>query len=304
MADARPTDAAPGRLVGYLEAALAARLPRLERVATAALAARVPHTEAAGLLAEAVADDRVLLVLDELERLEESPDAWAVIEALLRYAGDGLRVVLISRRSVPLAPRRPPQLLALSATELAFTPAEAAEALAVTGAGEIDAATALQATGGWVTGVLFEAWRSREHVAGAGGEADPLHGYLSAHILELLAPADRGFLVRTAVLDEVTASRATALGHRDAAARLASLRAEHLPAVWRDDGRVLRPHPRFRETRWSCSSATASRRSKPGDSRTGTCSPARAATRRRSRRCSRPARPRKRSRWPSTRSSP
>jgi ATP/maltotriose-dependent transcriptional regulator MalT/DNA-binding SARP family transcriptional activator len=241
------TDVAPGRLVGYLEAALAACLPRLERVAGAALAARIPHAEAAGLLAEAIGDDRVLLVLDELERLEESPDAWAVIEAVLRYASDGLRVVLISRRPLPLAPRRPHELSAVPETALAFTPAEAAEALAVTGASDIDATAAVAATGGWVTGVLFEAWRSSGHVAGTGGEADPLHGYLSAHIVELLAPRDRAFLVATSVLDEVTAPRAAALGHRDAAARLAALRAQHLPAVWRDDGRVLRCHPRFRE---------------------------------------------------------
>ena len=241
------TDAAPGRLVGYLEAALAARLPRLERVATDALAARIPHPEAAGLLAEAIGDDRVLLVLDELESLEDSPDAWAVIEAILRYAADGLHVVLISRRSLPLAPRQPLHLPAVPEATLAFTPAEAAEALAVTGADDIDPAAAVEATGGWVTGVLFEAWRSREHVAGAGGEADPLHGYLSAHIVDRLAPEDRHFLVATSMLDEVTAARAAALGHRDAAARLASLRTGHLPAVWRDDGRVLRCHPRFRE---------------------------------------------------------
>ena len=32
------------------------------------------------------ATSRVLLVLDELERLGEAREAWAVIEALLRYA--------------------------------------------------------------------------------------------------------------------------------------------------------------------------------------------------------------------------
>ncbi|WP_028064050.1 BTAD domain-containing putative transcriptional regulator [Solirubrobacter soli] len=241
------TDAAPGRLVGYLEAALAARLPHLEGVATDALAARIPHPEAAGVLAEAIGSERVLLVLDELERLDSSPEAWAVIEALLRYAGDGLRVVLISRRAVSLTLRRPLRLPMLPESALAFTRAEAAEALAATGADDIDPAMAVEATGGWVTGVLFEAWRVDEHVAGAGGEADPLHGYLSDHIIETLVPEDRAFLVATSVLDEVTAARARALGRRDAAARLASLRAQHLPAVWRDDGRVLRCHPRFRE---------------------------------------------------------
>ena len=80
------TDAAPGRLVTYLEAAIAGRLPRLAGVATGALAARIPHPETAGLLVEAIGDEPLLLVIDELERLQDSDEAWAVIEALLRYA--------------------------------------------------------------------------------------------------------------------------------------------------------------------------------------------------------------------------
>jgi hypothetical protein len=37
---------------------------------------------------------------------------------------------------------------------------------------------------GWVTGVLFEAWRVGPHVEGAGGEADPVDGYRAACILD------------------------------------------------------------------------------------------------------------------------
>ena len=73
-------------------------------------------------------------------------------------------------------------------SDLTFTAGEAADALAEIGKGEADAASAVEATGGWVTGVLFEAWRSAEHVPGMGGEADPLHGYLSAQMLAELDP--------------------------------------------------------------------------------------------------------------------
>jgi ATP/maltotriose-dependent transcriptional regulator MalT len=102
-------------------------------------------------------------------------------------------------------------------------------------------------TGGWVAGVLFEAWRSTQHVAGMGGEADALHGYLSSQILDQLTPEDREFLITTSVLDDVTARRAAALGEHDAAARLASLRTRHLPVAWREDGHALRCHARLRE---------------------------------------------------------
>src|SRR2546423_1224756 len=63
------SDAAPGRLVTYLEAAIARQIPSAAGVATAAVAAGIPHAEAAGLLAEATGPDPVVLVLDELERL-------------------------------------------------------------------------------------------------------------------------------------------------------------------------------------------------------------------------------------------
>ena len=103
-----------------------------------------------------------------------------------------MRAVLISRRDVPrgLSALRPSTgaMAAIGDEDLTFTAGEAAEALAEVGKGEADAASVVEATGGWVTGVLFEAWRSAEHVPGMGGEADPLHGYLSAQMLAELCP--------------------------------------------------------------------------------------------------------------------
>ena len=46
---------------------------------------------------------------------------------------------------------------------------------------------AVESTAGWVTGVLFEGWRSSDHVAGQGGETDPLYDYLSSQILGQLS---------------------------------------------------------------------------------------------------------------------
>lgn len=244
------TDNAPGRLVTYLEASLEVHVPQIEKVATRALAAGIPHVEAAGLLAEAVGDARVALVLDDLQRLGENRDAWAVIEALVRYAPSRLTVVLLSRRDLPA---RACELLATGQTpgigekELAFTLEEAADALKQRAAEDMDAAAAIDATGGWVTGVLFEAWRSSGHVAGVGGEADPLRGYLSAHILERLEPADREFLIQTSLLDVVTAAHADALGLVGAGDRLTSIRAAHLPVSWDSASGAMRCHPRFRE---------------------------------------------------------
>jgi DNA-binding SARP family transcriptional activator len=244
------TDAAAGRLVTYLEAALASQVEGARGVATRALAAKLPHTEAAGLLAEAVGETPLLLVIDELERIADSSDALAVIAALLRYAPPTLRVVLISRREVTIELGSSAALggsVTVTEKDLAFRAPEAAQALAHAGRADIDPTQAVEATGGWVAGVLFEAWRSNEHVAGMGGEADALHGYLSSQILDLLEPEDREFLITTSVLDDVTAERAEALGEAGAAERLVSLRGKHLPVAWRDDGHSMRCHARLRE---------------------------------------------------------
>jgi DNA-binding SARP family transcriptional activator len=243
------TDATPGRLVTYLEAALARAVPAVAGVASDAMAAAIPHAEAAGLLVEAVGDEPVLLVIDELERLQDAQASWGVIEAVLRYAPAELKIVLASRRGIPqeLCALPVGRVAVLGEADLAFTAGEAAEALARMGREQTDAAAVVEATGGWVTGVLYEAWRAEEHVDGVGGEADPLHGYLSAHILGHLPEPDREFLVTSSLLHEVSAPRAEALGAARAGERLASLRAARLPVAWRSEGRVMRCHPRFRE---------------------------------------------------------
>ena len=244
------TDAAAGRLITYLEAALGAQVESARGVATRALAARLPHTEAAGLLAEAVGQTPVLLVIDEVERIAHAPEALAVLASFVRYAPPELRVVMISRVEVTIALDSTAALggaVTISESDLVFRTDEAAQALALAGRADMDPDDAVEVTGGWVAGVLFEAWRSNQHVMGMGGEADALHGYLSSQILDQLSAADREFLITTSVLDDVTPARAAALGESDAAARLASLRTRHLPVSWGNDGRSVRCHPRLRE---------------------------------------------------------
>lgn len=241
------TDVAPGRLVTYLDAAIGHALPEQAGVAVSAMSGNVPHAEAAGLLSSSI-EEPLVVVLDQLERLRDHPEAWAVLDSFVRHAGTGLRLVLLSRQFLP-AGRLDPTGLAvgyLGESALAFTAEEAAGALARRGVSGVDPRHAVEETGGWVTGVLFEAWRSAEHLPGIGGEADPLYGYLSAHILDQLDPHDRDFLIDTALLDEVTPDRATALGISDAGARMASLRTRALPVTW-PGAHVLRCHPRFRE---------------------------------------------------------
>lgn len=241
-----PTDAATGRLLSYLEAALARVVPGLDGVVGEALAAGVPHAEVAGLLAESVGPVPVLVVIDDLERLADAPGALAVLSTFLRYLPPAARAVLCGRIDVRLdLGSTPVSVGGLGEADLAFTVDEAGAALAAAGRAEIDPVAAVEQTGGWVTGILFEAWRAAGHVAGTGGEADALHGYLASQILDQLPSEDREFLVTTALLDPVSAWRAEALGVDGAAARLTSLRARYLPVAI--EGDELRCHPCFRE---------------------------------------------------------
>ncbi|KJK34551.1 hypothetical protein UK15_35365 [Streptomyces variegatus] len=244
------TDARPGRLLAYLEDALAQHAPAAHQVATRALRAGIQHTESAGLLAESLRGHTLVLVLDNLERLGVAGEGWEALGSFLHYLPRTVRAVLVSRRDIPPTVHRqldPTSVASLREEDLAFTVEEAAEALRLNDNTTIDPAKAVSATGGWVTGVLFEAWRSQEHTTVVGGEADPLHGYISSRILAELPDTDRDFLVTAAVLDEVTAERARALGLAAPARRMRSLRSVRLPVVWSGDGRTMRFHPRLRE---------------------------------------------------------
>ncbi|MCU1607845.1 MAG: transcriptional activator domain protein [Modestobacter sp.] len=247
--DLDATDVATGRLLVYLEAALAVAVPEVAGVASSALAAQLPHAEVAGLLAEAVGDRSLLVVLDDAERLAAAPEALEVLAAFARYLPATARLVIASRAelSFPTSVGAFPWVGAIGEEDLALTVDEATDALAAAGRADVDPVDAIVETGGWMTGVLFEAWRAPEHVIGLGGEADPLHGYLATEILGQLSPADGDFLIRTAVLPEVTAAACEALGLPDAAARLHSLSRRRLPVSWHQGGTVMRAHPRFRE---------------------------------------------------------
>lgn len=242
------TDAATGQLLAYLEAALSVVVPGAAGVATSAIAAGVSHEEAAGLLAEAVGDEPVLIVVDDVERLD-GESALKVLGAFLRYLPHSARAVLIGRVEIPveLGSASILRVAGVGEADLAFTTDEASAALAAAGSSDVDPVAAMEATGGWVAGVMFEAWRSADHVPGMGGEADPLHGYLSSQILGLLDDAERDFLIVTSVLEQVSAESAAALGLTDTVATLRALRRRHLPATWNTAEQTMRCHPRFRE---------------------------------------------------------
>lgn len=245
------SDAAPGRLLTHLEAAIAVCSPDAGQPASEALRSGAAHVEAATLLADSLPDRPFALVVDELEHLVEAPEAATALSALLRALHPSVRVILISRRSVTLrlgSGLGVGGVGRLDESDLALSVDEATALFdRIDHPGDIAPAEAVHATGGWIAGVLFEAWRSPHHTHGNGGETDALSGYLAAEIMADLSPSQQWFLTATSVLEDVTAASAAALGVKDAATTLASFRERFLPLWTSEDGTELRCHPRFRQ---------------------------------------------------------
>jgi len=223
------TEAAAGRLLLYLEAAVIPHAIEADGAATDALEAGLPVGEAAGLLAESLHGSGVVLVCDNVERVVDSATAMTALSALVRYVPAGVGLVLISRVAIPLdagATREMERIGELSDSDLAFTVAEATDALRLAGREHVDPAEAVHRAGGWVTGVLFAADTS------ATQSPDRLHRYLTAQVLGELPVEEREFLIRTSLLAEVSIEDARALGLEDPGRLIASLRGRHLPVTW------------------------------------------------------------------------
>lgn len=243
------TDNVSGRLLVYLEEALKRAVPTISGLVSAAASGGVPHGEIAGMLAEALGDLPLLIVIDNGERLESSGQSLQVLTSFIRYLPPSAHLVIASRSELNFHHElyEVRDIGEVGEEDLSFTVSEARAALTALGGATVDAVEAVVETNGWVTGVLFEAWRSHDHVVGRGGESDPLFGYLAVHIMSQMNERDRDFLVSTAFLSEVTPYRAQMLGIRDATERLRSLHQRRLPVSWSTDGMGMRCHNRFRE---------------------------------------------------------
>ncbi|QNS03032.1 LuxR C-terminal-related transcriptional regulator [Streptomyces xanthii] len=199
----------------------------------------------------------VILVLDECERIS-SPEVAGELDTVLRHAGGGLRLVLLSRTEPPLPLHRyraAGEMTDLRAADLAFLPEETAELARRHGMPLPDeAARSLTArTEGWAAGLrlgILDALRTEDPRAALeapetwqGTVAD----YLVSEVLDAQSPAGRDLLLRTCVCERIRPGLANALtGRDDAAAVLAQLRRAN--AFVEPAGRSgYRLHPLFAE---------------------------------------------------------
>lgn len=242
-------DTSPGRLLIYIEAALQRALGKDLDVVSDAVRRGASLLDTAAFLAEALDDRDFVYVVDDTEKIADSPDATEVLDTFVLNMPPSARSILIGREDMGghfLDPLRG-MTLRIGDRTLAFTAEEAEQVLSDRGFTDVDADQAVQATGGWITGILFELWRYSEHRHGDGGETDPLNGYLSKEIMDRLSQAQQLTLVATSVLDEVNPASAEALGIAQAGEILYSLSRLHLPVEFDRTGTTMRCHARFRE---------------------------------------------------------
>ncbi|MFC8918624.1 LuxR C-terminal-related transcriptional regulator [Streptomyces sp. NPDC047821] len=258
-------DRRPGVFWAYvLQALRACGAPPSDAVGSPADATGVDHKTLAALAADLHGRDApVVLVLDEYDRVP-APEVAEQLEFVLRHAGPGLRLVLVTRTE-PLLPlhryRAAGELTEIRAAELAFTCEEAAELLELHGL-SLPAHAAARAlvdrTRGWAAGLRLFVLAARESAdpelylkefeAGHSTVAD----FLLAEVLKGRTPETQDLLMRVSVLDRFCPDLADALTLRaDAGHLLAGLCrdnafVEHLGHSWYQlhplFGEILRAH--------------------------------------------------------------
>ncbi|MGM9463805.1 LuxR C-terminal-related transcriptional regulator [Streptomyces murinus] len=199
----------------------------------------------------------VTAVIDEYDRVTD-PEIADQLEFVLRHADTGVRLVLVTRTE-PLLPlhryRAAGAVTEIRNDELAFTPEEAGDLLALHGMrlppDEIGAL--LARTRGWAAGLRLSA-------LAAQGERDPrsylkefeadrttIGDYLIAEVLRRQRAETQDLLLRISVLDRFCPALADALtGRADAELILTALHREN--AFVEDLGHSwFRLHPLFRE---------------------------------------------------------
>ncbi|WP_069771467.1 LuxR C-terminal-related transcriptional regulator [Streptomyces sp. LUP30] len=265
------TDAAgqkPGMFWAYLLQALrASGTPLPAAIGCPADAGRAPPTLLARLAAElSVLDRPVVVVLDEYDQVTD-PEIAEQLEFVLRHAGDGLRLILVTRTE-PLLPlhryRAAGDLTEIRGAELAFTCEEATELLELHGLRlpESAARGLVERTRGWAAGLRLCALAARErpdpqtYLKEFEADRTSVADFLLAEVLGQQPAATQDLLLRVSVLDRFRPDLVNALtGRTDAEPILAGLcRAnafvEHLEQDWYRlhplFGEILRAHLRVR----------------------------------------------------------
>ena len=198
------------------------------------------------------------LVLDD-GQFVENQDCWDQVATLLEHLPEGATVALASRCDPPLAlarMRAHGNLCELRLDALVLDRAETAQLLDLQGLSDDDETVTalLAATEGWATGLYLAALASRgrdngEWLGQVRGDQRDIAAFLLDEVFERQSADLQEFLLRTSMLQQLTAPVCAALtGRADAGAVLSTLARDNLFVVALDDhAEAFRYHHLFAE---------------------------------------------------------
>jgi LuxR family maltose regulon positive regulatory protein len=244
----------PVRFLSYLVAALrrAGEVRIGEGVLAALHSPEPPRIEVlTGVLINEVADlpGELDLILDDYH-LIDSESVHRIVSFLLEHLPESAHLIISSRVDPPLSLARlraRNQMAELGASELAFTPQEAAEFLKDVMGLDLsaeDVAALEERTEGWIAGLQLAAlsMRDRKDLSGfvrafSGSHRDVLD-FLAEEVLERQPESVREFLLATSILDNLTGPLCDALtGRSDGDEMLERLERDNLFVFALDDER-------------------------------------------------------------------
>ena len=189
--------------------------PREMRASVAAALSDIGHRRGS--------DEPLLLVVDEADRL--SRESLALLAAVTAELPAG-STVAVAGRSDPALPvarmRAAERLVEIGPADLAMSAREARLVVSAAAAGLTAAETAgvVRAAEGWPAGLYLGALAALEHPTEPAATDRFVVDYLRAEVVSQLRPAaDRSFLMRTAVLEELSAPLCDAVLQRSDSGR-------------------------------------------------------------------------------------
>lgn len=214
----------PSRLVAAVTVALDACSGRRSAAAVTRLPTRASTLDLRRLDRCLESRPPFVLVLDDAHRLRREA-TLEVVRALAAGVPAGSQVALATRTALPLPVgrmRAHRMLIELRADELAMTPAEAGELLAMAGAalGPRDVETLVARTDGWPACLYLAAVALREApdvpgaVAGFAGDDALVAAYMRDEVLGRLPPRSLAFLRRASVVERLSGDVCDALLER------------------------------------------------------------------------------------------
>ncbi len=156
--------------------------------------------------------ERLVLVLDDCQVVEQSQRTLALLDELLLLAPPSWRLLLASRRPLPLTSLTKllgeQELLHLEAEQLAFDVEEVQQFLSNRRRGEVsreEARRCWEQTDGWITGLVLleETSLAGPHLGSPDGGRRLAFEYLMGEVFSRLSEDQQEFLLTTSVLSEL-----------------------------------------------------------------------------------------------------